>query len=302
MDRLVCEICDYESKQLHQHLKSVHNMSSTEYRKLYGEDKQMQIGFFPKRSVNKFQSEYIKKGYKKEKELLNSITDLYSKKDVYEILLKDNYYTNFIGKTKNRTLFKKNLKLYKSLYLYTDELLKYFRTLTLPTRLKFVIECNYDIEKLKCSCGRTYTLNTYCRRCPEPRNTWQGKKHTKETKKKQRISTIRYLNKTKGQLSPRYNINSISIIEKIGKNHSYNFQHAENGGEYYIDDLGYFLDAYDSDKNVVLEIDEKHHYDINGNLKEKDVIRQQNITEYFNNIGHKNTCKFIRFRYKERYE
>jgi very-short-patch-repair endonuclease len=68
--------------------------------------------------------------------------------------------------------------------------------------------------------------------------------------------------------------------------HGYNFQHAENGGEYYIKELGYFLDAYDLEKNVVLEIDESHHFR-NGKLRKKDIIRQEEITNF---LG----CKFIR--------
>ena len=105
-----------------------------------------------------------------------------------------------------------------------------------------------------------------------------------------RKSTLKYLEKTKGQVIPRYNINSIPIIEEYGKQYGYNFKHAENGGEYHVKELGYWLDAYDIDKNIVLEIDEKHHFDRNGNLKEKDLIRQREIENLLN-------CKFIRILY-----
>jgi len=87
-------------------------------------------------------------------------------------------------------------------------------------------------------------------------------------------------------LFPNYNISAIPIIEEYGKKYGYNFQHAENGGEYYIKELGYFLDAYDLEKNVVLEIDETHHFR-NGKLRKKDIIRQEEITNF---LG----CKFIR--------
>jgi hypothetical protein len=90
-------------------------------------------------------------------------------------------------------------------------------------------------------------------------------------------------------LFPNYNKNAILIIEEYGKKYGYNFQHAENGGEYYVDGLGYYLDGYDKEKNVVIEIDEYHHFDINGNYKQKDVIRQQKIENLLN-------CKFIRIR------
>ena len=38
---------------------------------------------------------------------------------------------------------------------------------------------------------------------------------------------------------PSYNPKSIPIIEEFGKANGYNFQHAENGGEFYIKTLGY---------------------------------------------------------------
>jgi len=53
--------------------------------------------------------------------------------------------------------------------------------------------------------------------------------------------------------------------------------HAENGGEFFVKELGYFLDAYDPIKNIALEIDEARHFDSDGNLCEKDQIRQQQI-------------------------
>lgn len=57
--------------------------------------------------------------------------------------------------------------------------------------------------------------------------------------------------------TPSYNKDSIAIIEEYGKKHGYKFQHAENGGEVFI--AGFYVDAYDSEKNVVLEFMEKHH-------------------------------------------
>ena len=72
---------------------------------------------------------------------------------------------------------------------------------------------------------------------------------------------------------PGYNPKSILIIEQYGKEHGYNFQHAENGGEYYIKELGYFVDGYDKEKNVVVEYYEKFHIKRN----KKDITRMNNI-------------------------
>jgi very-short-patch-repair endonuclease len=51
--------------------------------------------------------------------------------------------------------------------------------------------------------------------------------------------------------------------------------------------LGYWLDGYDKEKNVVIEADEIHHFDIDGNLREKDIIRQKEIEAQLK-------CKFLR--------
>ena len=66
--------------------------------------------------------------------------------------------------------------------------------------------------------------------------------------------------------------------------------HAENGGEYFIKELGYFLDAYDPIHNIALEIDEKHHFNTDGNLKDKDLERQLQIETL---LG----CRFERIKY-----
>jgi len=113
----------------------------------------------------------------------------------------------------------------------------------------------------------------------------KGKKRSKE------IKQIKYIEEKKlnsGQLHPNYSVEGCKIIDEFGEKHGYNFQHAENGGEFHIKELGYFVDGYDVDQNVVIEVDESHHYK-NGELKKKDKGRQKEIVEY---LG----CKFIRIR------
>jgi hypothetical protein len=91
-----------------------------------------------------------------------------------------------------------------------------------------------------------------------------------------------------GQLIPNYNPSSIPIIEAKARELGItDLQHAENGGEFYIKELGYWVDGYSKEKNIVIEYDEPHHFDENGNLKSRDVIRQKEIEEYLQ-------CVFIR--------
>ncbi len=82
-----------------------------------------------------------------------------------------------------------------------------------------------------------------------------------------------------------YNPNSIPIIEAYGKDNGYSFQHAENGGEYLVPDVYYYVDGYDVKNNVVIEYDEAFHV----KQIEKDMLRQQHIMDV---LG----CKFIRIQ------
>ncbi|MBC8428318.1 hypothetical protein H8D04_00400 [bacterium] len=118
----------------------------------------------------------------------------------------------------------------------------------------------------------------------------KGKFSGNDTKLKQRNSAINRIENRNGQVIPNYNPEACKIIEQYGKEHGYNFQHAENGGEYHIKELGYFVDGYDKEKNVVIEYDEKSHFNENGKLKSKDVNRQTEIIEYLK-------CNFIRIKY-----
>lgn len=238
----------------------------------------------------------IKRGWRNIKNKLASITNRYSLKETIETLKNNNCYKEFYGRAKNRTLIKQNPILYLSIYDHTSVLEKAFKkqkswsgSYNFKFRIKFLVEYDRNIQKLKCECGKKYTWSKYCRKCPSYHMTWIGKKHSIETKRKQRLSTLTYLKKTKGQIIPRYNTTAIKIIEEYGKQNGYNFKHAENGGEYYIKELGYFVDGYDKEKNVVLEIDEKNHFDNDGKLKEKDQIRQLEIEKLLK-------CKFIRIK------
>ena len=240
---------------------------------------------------DQYRKKYVSEGWKKIKDNLNSQSDVFSFDSTKKQLIQNDFYKSLFGRAKNRTLIKNNPRLYNSIYYYTKNLELYFKKqksykgwYNFTYRIKFIVEHNCDIDKLKCKCGEKYTWTTYCRFCPE----YHSRTPTTETIKKQRLNAIEYIKKTKGQVVPRYNVNSIKLIENFGKKYNFNFKHAENGGEYHIKELGYWLDAYDIEKNVVLEIDEPHHFK-NGKLKEKDVIRQKEIEIFLK-------CKFFRLK------
>lgn len=90
------------------------------------------------------------------------------------------------------------------------------------------------------------------------------------------------------QLFPNYNPKSIPILEQKAKELGItDLQHAENGGEFYIEELGYWVDGYSKEHNIVFEYDEKHHFNEDGTYTDRDVRRQKEIE---NLLG----CKFIR--------
>jgi len=116
----------------------------------------------------------------------------------------------------------------------------------------------------------------------------KGKKRSEEIRRKMRLAHIKRVKNVNGQIFPAYNPKACAVIEEYGKKHGYNFRHAENGGEFRIKGLGYWVDGYDAEKNVVIEYDEPAHYQ-NDKLKEKDIRRQQEIQEH---LG----CEFIRIK------
>jgi hypothetical protein len=112
-----------------------------------------------------------------------------------------------------------------------------------------------------------------------------GRHHTDESRRKIRVSLIKTLEKRYSKkIYPLYNPDACKIIDEYGKKNGYNFQHALNGGEFYVEDLGYWVDGYDRDKNVVIEYYEPwHEAEIR---KVKDVRRKKEIIDKLH-------CKFI---------
>jgi len=142
-----------------------------------------------------------------------------------------------------------------------------------------------------------------------------GKKHSKSTRlkirnsklgkpgpkmspdglRRLRIKRINEISNAKyngGQIMPSYNVISCDFFKNINKKFGWNGKYALNGGEYHVKDLGYFVDYYEPKLNLVIEWDEKSHYDINGKLKEKDKFREQEIKSNLK-------CYFIRIKERE---
>jgi len=122
--------------------------------------------------------------------------------------------------------------------------------------------------------------------------TLKGRIFSTEHKRKLRLKAIEKANERLDngyQIVPNFNKTSCELFDRIMVEKNIHIQHAMNGGEYYIKELGYWVDGYDEENNIVYEYDEEHHFDKNGNLQEKDIIRQQEIENLLK-------CKFIRIK------
>jgi len=85
------------------------------------------------------------------------------------------------------------------------------------------------------------------------------------------------------KVTPCFNPIACQKIDEYGKKYGYHFQHAMNGGEVHI--IGYSVDGYDKDNNVVIEYYEPWH----SRTKKQDERRKKRI------IGHLG-CKFIELK------
>ena len=145
-----------------------------------------------------------------------------------------------------------------------------------------------EIEEIHKRSGKTYSDKI---RSGDIIPSFKGKHHTEDSKEKIRLSTIDYINKTKGGFKTRYSIKACNYINRLNKERNWNLQHAENGGEISIG--GYFVDGYDKELNIVFEYDESRHYiDVNNNvLCKRDIERQEFIIN-------KLSCEFWRYNEK----
>lgn len=147
--------------------------------------------------------------------------------------------------------------------------------------------CNTElIYKQKSHYLRAVRENRKCRFCANDHS------HDEEFKRKQRISKIRYLKRvSEFQVKPTFNESACEYFDKLSKK-KWSLQHAKNGGEFYVKDLGYWLDAYDKNKNVVVEYDEPKHFTKTGELKKKDIDRMVEICNHLK-------CEFWRYNEKK---
>jgi len=109
-----------------------------------------------------------------------------------------------------------------------------------------------------------------------------GKKHTDDTKRRMRLSVIKYMELNYGIIpQPFYNLKACEYFKKFDEENNTQGRYAVYGnGEYFIKELGYYPDYINFEKKLIIEWDEKDHY-VAGKLSERDVIRQKEIQELY---------------------
>lgn len=177
-------------------------------------------------------------------------------------------------------------------------------TFSCSSKYKNSIKNKPDYVCKSCSTKIVHTNKSVAEKTKEKlRNSKLGFRHTEETKKRMseamkgknnpmygvvrhdiRKKYLDFL--VKQGINPKmfYNPIACKLIDEYGKTHGYNFQHAMNGGEYYIRELGYSVDGYDKEKNVVIEYYENYH--TRPRQVKKDLERQKLIQEFLK-------CEFI---------
>lgn len=259
----------------------------------YGSENWMQSEAGKQETASRVQKEWVQAKSRA------SVEEPYSFEETKALLLENSYWKSLLGKAKNRTLLKENPKLYNSIYYYTgvlEEKMKesgrYASSYNFSHRLMFIVERDGNVESLKCSCGKSYSWTGHCRHCSELKDTFNRLSEQDREKRlnKQRVSFG--LRNLREKIVPAYDSKAIPIIEAFAKEHGWQMQHAENGGEICIEKLGYWVDAYDKENNVVLEIDEPQHFNI-STLSGRDQKRQKAIEEQ---LG----CRFYRIYFNQR--
>lgn len=140
-----------------------------------------------------------------------------------------------------------------------------------------------EIKEIKLKAGRTLSQKY---KNGELQPSFKGKHHTKEHKQRLREWQNERIKEFGG--GANFSEKACEYIDYLNEKNGWNLQHALNGGE--ITCLGYWLDGYDKDLNIVFEYDEPKHYKDKENniLRDKDIERQNEIIENLH-------CKFYRY-------
>jgi hypothetical protein len=107
------------------------------------------------------------------------------------------------------------------------------------------------------------------------------KSYNEDLRTKRRVVRVKQIVENNGISHPSYNREACEFFKSFDEQNKTKGRYAVYGnGEFYIEQLGYWVDYFNLDLKLIMEFDEKHHY-LQGKLKHKDVIRQKQIQELY---------------------
>jgi hypothetical protein len=118
------------------------------------------------------------------------------------------------------------------------------------------------------------------------------KNYTEEMRKNARLTRIKIIEENNGVIFPSYNKKACEWFKDFDNKNNTNGMYATNGGEFYIKELGYWVDYINFDLKLIMEWDEENPHYINGELSIKDKLRQKEIQNFLPDF------KFDRIREK----
>ena len=133
--------------------------------------------------------------------------------------------------------------------------------------------------------------NSICQECKGinasiiQREKWKDLKYRKKMTDCQLRVSVRLgkrekmVRKVMENRKPAYNPVACKFIDLLNGAYGWKLKHAMAGAEENI--AGYYVDGYDKERGIIFEYDEPYHYYANGELKDKDKKRQDDLVEYF---------------------
>lgn len=145
--------------------------------------------------------------------------------------------------------------------------------------------------KLKISKAKKGQHNSPNTEWKKGHKTWnKGKKMSDTFRLNCRKKQLKYIQeclKNKLPIHPNIGKNETKILNQIEEVLDYKIIR-----QYHIKNFCYWVDGYIPELNLVIEIDESFHFNKNGKLNERDIIRQKEIEKILN-------CEFLRIKEDE---
>lgn len=286
------------------------NCSKDKHSKIRGENHYTQFPERKKIAMEKRRNtrfirrdEIFKANSKKKTEYDKKLADRIEKIEPYCLeytinALQNDVYIKYLGKSKNYTMIKEDIKLYKSVMLYTEQYVNDYGGIYLPfsCRVQLIGKFRLNVPReYYCKCGiklkfdratQEFTYKGFCRKCMLTPTTEDFYKYKFEENWEYMFNI--HKNKISETSRKLYSVLNGTNCCNIGRNEKIILDYMEKKHSITIDRkfnvIGYMPDGYCHDTNTIYEVYEPFHN--KKSYKEKDLVRQKNIMNALK-------CKFV---------